>query len=204
MSTRDRRVIEADARTDTFARRLLADICEEAGQQAEADRHRALAEQMARSHVIMATSAGDILLALDRERAPLTAANFLGYVDEGFYDGTIFHRVIDGFMIQGGGFLPGMIQKTATRPPVKNETPNGLSNRRGTLALARAADLDSGTCQFYINVVDNSAYLDKERHCVFGHVTAGMDVVDRIKAVPTRTGDAPREDVIIVSARRIV
>jgi cyclophilin family peptidyl-prolyl cis-trans isomerase/tRNA A-37 threonylcarbamoyl transferase component Bud32 len=155
--------------------------------------------------VIMETSLGTIEIELDDVKAPISTANFLSYVDDRYYDGTIFHRVISTFMIQGGGFEPGMRQKP-TKAPIKNESPNGLSNTRGTIATARTSNPDSATAQFYINVVDNSRGLDSQRYCVFGKVVAGMDVVDKIKAVATtnRAGheNAPRQDVVITSVRR--
>jgi cyclophilin family peptidyl-prolyl cis-trans isomerase len=158
------------------------------------------------TQVVIKTSLGEIKLELDEAHAPISVANFLAYVDDGYYDGTIFHRVIDGFMIQGGGMLPGPRSKGATKPPIKNESPNGLSNTRGTVAMARTSDPDSASCQFYINVVDNSGSLDRPRYCVFGHVISGMDVVDKIKAVATTSKagykDVPVEDVFIESARR--
>jgi peptidyl-prolyl cis-trans isomerase B (cyclophilin B) len=158
---------------------------------------------MPKHTVVMETSLGTIKLELDGDKAPISTENFLTYVRDGFYDGTIFHRVIDGFMIQGGGFQPGMKQKQ-TRAQIKNESPNGLSNVRGSIAMARTSDLNSATSQFYINVVDNLS-LDSARYCVFGKVIEGMDVVDKIKAVATgRQGghqDVPREDVTIVSVR---
>ncbi len=161
--------------------------------------------------VVMATSLGSIRLELYPDKAPLTVKNFLRYVDAKFYDGTVFHRVIDGFMIQGGGFTKGLREK-ATNPPVKNEAGNGLSNRRGTIAMARTPAVDSATAQFFINVVDNP-FLDHEGdtpdkfgYCVFGRVVAGMDVVDRIKRVPTHTvgyfEHVPVKDVTILSVRR--
>jgi cyclophilin family peptidyl-prolyl cis-trans isomerase len=160
---------------------------------------------MAAPQVVMETSQGTVKLELDDARAPVTVANFLSYVDEQFYDGTIFHRVIPTFMIQGGGFEPGMSQKR-TRAAIKNESPNGLSNTRGTIAMARTSDLNSATAQFYINVADNSAGLDGQRYCVFGKVIEGMDVVDKIKAVPTATRaghrDVPTKDVVIQSITR--
>jgi cyclophilin family peptidyl-prolyl cis-trans isomerase len=160
---------------------------------------------MAAPQVVMETSLGTIKLELDDVKAPLTVANFLSYVDENFYDNTVFHRVIPDFMIQGGGFQPGLRQKT-TKSPIKNESPNGLSNVRGSIAMARTNDLDSATAQFFINVVDNSRNLDKPRYCVFGKVTEGMDVVDKIKAVATgRRGtyeNVPVQDVVIQSIRR--
>ena len=154
------------------------------------------------------TNHGTIVLELDAEKAPKTVENFLQYAKEGFYDGTIFHRVIDGFMIQGGGMEPGM-QEKATRAPIPNEADNGLSNTRGTIAMARTPDPHSATAQFFINVSDNP-FLDHRSptpdgwgYCVFGKVVEGMDVVDRIKGVPTTTRgyhqDVPVEDVIIES-----
>ncbi len=155
--------------------------------------------------VVMETSLGTIKLDLDDAKAPVSTANFLSYVDDHFYDGTVFHRVIPNFMIQGGGFEPGLKQKK-TKAPIKNESSNGLSNVRGSIAMARTNDLDSATAQFFINVVDNSGSLDRPQYCVFGKVVAGMDVVDKIKAVKTgRHGhhdDVPVQDVTIVSVRR--
>ena len=158
--------------------------------------------------VVITTSEGTIKAELFEEQAPITVANFLGYVDEKFYDGTIFHRVIPNFMIQGGGFEPGMKQKR-THAAIKNEAANGLSNKRGTIAMARTNDPDSATAQFFINVVDNAG-LDRNSgsagYCVFGSVTEGMDVVDKIKAVATgsRGGhqNVPVKDVTITSVRR--
>jgi cyclophilin family peptidyl-prolyl cis-trans isomerase len=160
---------------------------------------------MAAPQVVMETSLGTVKLELDDVKAPLTVANFLSYVDEKFFDNTIFHRVIPDFMIQGGGFAPGLRQKT-TKAPVKNESPNGLSNVRGSIAMARTNDPDSATAQFFINVVDNARSLDKPRYCVFGKVVEGMDVVDKIKAVATgRRGmheNVPVQEVVIQSVRR--
>jgi peptidyl-prolyl cis-trans isomerase B (cyclophilin B) len=160
---------------------------------------------MPTTRVIMETSQGSVAIDLDGDRAPVTVANFLSYVDDKFYDGTLFHRVIPTFMIQGGGFEPGMKQKQ-TKPPIKNESGNGLSNKRGTIAMARTSDPDSATAQFYINVADNSPHLDSARYCVFGEVASGMDVIDKIKGVPTgqrgHHGDVPVEDVVIHSIRR--
>lgn len=154
------------------------------------------------------TNHGVITLELDAERAPQTVANFLAYVEAGHYDNTIFHRVIGNFMIQGGGFEPGMKQKD-TRAPIKNEAGNGLSNTVGTIAMARTSDPHSATAQFFINVNDN-LFLDKEQsqdgwgYCVFGRVIEGMDVVNKIKGVATgRSGfhqDVPKEDVLIERA----
>src|SRR5262249_22590540 len=154
--------------------------------------------------VVMDTSMGKIRIELYRDKAPITVKNFLQYVDDKFYDGTIFHRVISNFMIQGGGFTPGMKEKK-TRGPIKNEAPNGLSNTVGTIAMARTNQLDSATAQFFINVEDNSR-LDRPRYCVFGKVTEGLDVVNKIKDV--KTGDSgihenvPIDDVVIKSVRR--
>jgi len=157
------------------------------------------------TNVLMKTSMGDVKIALDEKAAPVTVANFLSYVDDGFYDGTIFHRVIADFMIQGGGFGPGMTKKD-TKAPIKNESPNGLSNVRGAIAMARTSDLNSATAQFYINTVDNSGNLDGARYCAFGHVTEGMDVIDKIRKVRTTRqsghADVPVDDVIIQSIRR--
>ena len=161
---------------------------------------------MPATFVVLETSLGSIKLELDGDKAPLTVNNFLSYVDEGFYNGTVFHRVIPNFMIQGGGFEPGLKQKKS-KSPIKNEAPNGLSNARGTIAMARTSDLHSATAQFFINVQDNTG-LDERRspYCVFGKVVEGMDVVDKIKAVKTgRHGmheNVPTQDVTIVSARR--
>ena len=155
--------------------------------------------------VLVETSLGSIKIELNEDKAPISVKNFLSYVDENFYDNTVFHRVIDGFMIQGGGFEPGMAQKT-TGAPIKNESPNGLSNVRGSIAMARTNNPDSATAQFYINVADNARSLDQPRYCVFGKVIDGMDVVDKIKAVKTtsRAGhqDVPAQDVVIKSVRR--
>jgi cyclophilin family peptidyl-prolyl cis-trans isomerase len=148
-------------------------------------------------YVRMTTSAGDVIIELNREKAPISVENFLAYVDEDFYAGTIFHRVIKTFMIQGGGFSTDLKEKAVTRKPIKNEWQNGLKNVRGSVAMARRPDPDSATCQFFINVVDN-AYLDEPRmggaYAVFGRVVAGMDVVDRIKDVPTgkKQADTPQ------------
>ncbi len=138
--------------------------------------------------VRLATSAGDIVLELDAEKAPKTAANFVQYVKAGHYDGTIFHRVIETFMVQGGGMKADMSEKP-TRPPIALESRSGLSNVRGSVAMARTGNPDSATAQFFINVVDN-AFLDQPNardgngYAVFGKVVEGMDVVDKIKAVP--------------------
>ncbi len=140
--------------------------------------------------VRLATSMGDIVLELDAEKAPKTADNFVKYVRAGHYDGTIFHRVIEGFMIQAGGYKADLSEKP-TRPPIPLESRNGLSNQRGTIAMARTAVPASATSQFFINVVDNTMLdqanaRDSEGYAVFGKVVEGMDVVDKIKAVPTQ------------------
>ncbi|HVS34017.1 MAG TPA: peptidylprolyl isomerase [Gemmataceae bacterium] len=159
---------------------------------------------MPTTQVVMETSQGTIKIELDGDKAPTTTANFLAYVDEKFYDGTVFHRVIPNFMVQGGGFTPGMTQKK-TKAPIKNESGNGLQNKRGAIAMARTNDLNSATSQFFINVVDND-FLDKNQYCVFGKVVEGLDVLEKIKAVPTgRKGghdDVPVKDVVIQSVRR--
>ncbi|MBM3311034.1 MAG: peptidylprolyl isomerase A [Candidatus Aminicenantes bacterium] len=155
--------------------------------------------------VLMKTSKGDITLELFPDKAPLTVKNFLAYVDAKFYHGTIFHRVIRGFMIQGGGLTPDFLEKP-TKPPVRNESGNGLRNARGWVAMARTEDLHSATAQFYINTVDNFE-LDRSKYCVFGRVVVGLDVVDAIEAVPTGTvkgyDDAPRQPITIVSVARV-
>lgn len=153
--------------------------------------------------VKLETTKGAIVIEINETAAPVTAANFLQYVNDGFYDGTIFHRVIPNFMIQGGGFTPDMKQKT-TRPAIINEAKNGLKNKRGAIAMARLSDPNSATAQFFINHVDN-AYLDKSGYAVFGQVVEGMDVVDAIAKVKTGIKDmqekVPDEPVIIKSAK---
>lgn len=154
------------------------------------------------------TNHGVITLELDADKAPQTVANFLAYIEAGHYNNTIFHRVINGFMIQGGGFEPGMNQKE-TKEAIKNEANNGLKNTRGTLAMARTQAPHSATAQFFINVADNDFLnfsgesLQGWGYCVFAEVVEGMDVVDKIKAVATgRSGmhqDVPKEDVVITS-----
>ena len=155
------------------------------------------------------TSKGDILIELNEEKAPISAKNFAKYADEGHYDGTIFHRVIDGFMIQGGAFEPDMNQRQGT-DPIKNEWQNGLSNKRGTLAMARLGNQpDSATNQFFINVADNG-FLDEPRdgagYAVFASVVEGLDVIDEIKNVPTTYkaghGDVPAEPIVIESVKK--
>jgi len=158
--------------------------------------------------VVIQTSKGVIEAVLYRDKAPITVDNFMKYVETGFYTGTIFHRVISGFMIQGGGFNRYLTQKP-TRPPIKNEAANGLKNERGTMAMARTSVVDSATAQFFINVSDNKDLNHGVRdygYAVFGKVTNGMDVVDAIAAVPTGpkgpfSSDVPRDLVIIESIR---
>ncbi|MDR0806994.1 MAG: peptidylprolyl isomerase B [Enterobacteriaceae bacterium] len=156
--------------------------------------------------ITLHTNHGDIVIKLFTDKAPITAANFLDYCRSGFYNGTIFHRVINGFMIQGGGFVSGMDQKE-TNATIKNEANNGLKNTRGTLAMARTSAPHSASSQFFINIVDNdflnfrSESGDGWGYCVFAEVVEGMDVVDSIKNVKTRRNgihqDVPVEDVII-------
>ncbi|MDI6796841.1 MAG: peptidylprolyl isomerase [Desulfatibacillaceae bacterium] len=161
--------------------------------------------------VVFETSLGSIEIELFMDKAPISGKNFLEYVDAGFYNGKIFHRVIKGFMIQGGGFDENMNQ-AKTRQPIKNEAENGLKNKRGTLAMARTSVVDSATAQFFINLVDN-AFLDHKEpttrgfgYAVFGQVVNGMEVVDDIAGVPTTStgqySDVPVSPVTIISARR--
>ncbi|HLD65118.1 MAG TPA: peptidylprolyl isomerase [Pseudomonas sp.] len=160
-------------------------------------------------HVLLTTSLGDVEIELEADKAPISVKNFLAYVDSGYYNGTIFHRVIPGFMVQGGGFTPDMAQKT-TQASIKNEADNGLHNVRGTLAMARTSVVDSATSQFFINQADN-AFLDHGSrdfgYAVFGKVVRGLDVVDKIAQVPTATvagsQNVPRTPVLIVSAKRL-
>ncbi|HTT12276.1 MAG TPA: peptidylprolyl isomerase [Burkholderiaceae bacterium] len=194
---------------------------------AHAQQPAAKAARSSAPHVILATSAGDITLELDPEHAPRTVANFLQYVKAGHYDGTVFHRVIDNFMIQGGGYTADLTEKS-TRPPIMLESSNGLENKRGTVAMARTNDPNSATAQFFINVADN-AFLNYRKfdsdttietprgprlikagtvidgYAVFGRVVTGMDVVDKIRGV--KTGDqkgmqnVPVQPVLIKSAK---
>jgi peptidyl-prolyl cis-trans isomerase A (cyclophilin A) len=155
------------------------------------------------------TTLGSFTIELATDDAPITCENFLQYVDEGFFVGTTFHRVIPGFMIQGGGMTADMKQKK-TRAPIKNEATNGLKNRRGTLSMARTNDVNSATSQFFVNVADN-AFLDHKPgsfgYAVFAHVVKGMDVVDRIVAVPTDSHghheDVPVDPVVITAVTRV-
>ncbi len=157
------------------------------------------------SMVKFQTNQGSFTIELNAEKAPATVKNFLGYVNSGFYNGTIFHRVIDGFMVQGGGFEPGMKQK-AVKAPVQNEAANGLKNDHYTVAMARTSDPHSATAQFFINVKDNN-FLNYTAsnaqgfgYCVFGKVVEGKDVVDAMRRVKTGNQDVPLEDVIITKA----
>ncbi|MBN1391406.1 MAG: peptidyl-prolyl cis-trans isomerase [Sedimentisphaerales bacterium] len=158
--------------------------------------------------VKLETTMGDIVIELDEKAAPVTVKNFLTYVEEGFYDGTIFHRVIPNFMIQGGGFIPNMEQKK-THPPIVNEAKNGLKNNRGTIAMARTNNPDSATSQFFINHKDNDflnyAGPDKPGYAVFGKVVDGMETVDKIASVKTTQkgphANVPVEPVVIKSAK---
>jgi peptidyl-prolyl cis-trans isomerase A (cyclophilin A) len=155
------------------------------------------------------TSHGAFTIEFFPKEAPLSVANFLQYVDDGFFDGTIFHRIVPGFVIQGGGLTADFSQKK-TQPPIKNEATNGLRNTRGTLSMARTDDINSATSQFFVNLTDNE-FLDHKPgnygYAVFGKVTEGMDVVDKIAKVKTgrRKGytDAPMEDVTVTAARRL-
>ena len=156
--------------------------------------------------ITLHTNVGDITVELDMENTPITANNFLKYAQSGFYDGTIFHRVMNGFMIQGGGFDANMQQKTV-ESPIQNEAKSGKTNKKGSLAMARTSDPHSATAQFFINVVDNDFLNFKNEstngwgYCVFGSVTEGMDIVDKIKAVSTTTRNGhqnvPVENVVI-------
>jgi peptidyl-prolyl cis-trans isomerase B (cyclophilin B) len=159
--------------------------------------------------VKMTTSLGDIVITLDAAKAPKTVANFLAYVNDGFYNGTVFHRVIDGFMVQGGGFEPGLKQKP-TKANVENEANNGLKNNKYTLAMARTSDPHSATAQFFINVANND-FLNHTAptaqgwgYAVFGEVTEGTDIVDKMKAVPTANSgfhqNVPTTDLLITKA----
>ena len=159
-------------------------------------------------HVLMDTSFGQVEIELNAEKAPISTKNFLEYVDSGFYDNTVFHRVIPGFMVQGGGFTDQMVQKN-TKDPIRNEASNGLHNTRGTLSMARTSNPNSATSQFFINVVDNPM-LDPGRdagYAVFGKVVKGMEVVDQIVNSPTTVKkgmrDVPADPVYIKSAKRI-
>jgi cyclophilin family peptidyl-prolyl cis-trans isomerase len=162
--------------------------------------------------VLLKTTKGDMTIELYPDKAPITVKNFLAYVDSKFFDGTIFHRVIKGFMIQGGGYTANFTEK-ATKPAIKNEAGNGLKNEPGTIAMARTSDVDSATAQFFINLVNNT-FLDYRDntvegfgYCVFGKVVAGIDVLEAIGAAPTgishQMRDVPREAITLISAKRV-
>ncbi|WP_041366887.1 peptidylprolyl isomerase [Methylophaga frappieri] len=170
------------------------------------------AEGVAAPQVKLETSMGDIVIELNKDKAPNTVANFISYVEDGFYNGTIFHRVIENFMIQGGGFTESFQQKQ-TQAAIENEADNGLTNKRGAIAMARTNDPHSATAQFFINTVDND-FLDFKNktstgwgYAVFGEVIEGMDVVDKIRTVDTTMRgphqDVPAEDVVIIKASMI-
>jgi cyclophilin family peptidyl-prolyl cis-trans isomerase len=170
----------------------------------------AMEEKKVNPSVIIETSMGNITVELYQDKAPKTVANFLEYVKAGYFKGTIFHRVIKGFMIQGGGLSADMKNKP-TQSPIENEAANGLKNTRGTIAMARTAEIHSATSQFFINTVDNSfldhrsTSPDKFGYCVFGKVTSGMDIVDKIEAAQTETKgmyqNVPTKPVLITDAR---
>jgi peptidyl-prolyl cis-trans isomerase A (cyclophilin A) len=158
--------------------------------------------------VVFSTSLGNITILLFEREAPITVKNFLAYVDSGFYNGTIFHRVIPGFVVQGGGFDKKMVRRP-TYPPIKNESDNGMKNERGTLSMARTTDPNSATSQFFINLVDNASLDNSSRgpgYAVFGKVIEGIDVVDKIAKVETETRggyqDIPKQPVYLISAKR--
>lgn len=164
-----------------------------------------LADEQERTQVLMTTNLGDILIELFDEEAPITVENFLSYVESGFYEGSIFHRVIPDFMIQGGGFGPNL-QRLETLPPIQNEADNGLRNDRGTLAMARTNQVNSATSQFFINVANNEFLNHGVRdfgYAVFGQVIEGMDIVDHISRAPTRRSgghaNLPRSHIVIES-----
>ncbi|MDR3430481.1 MAG: peptidylprolyl isomerase A [Rouxiella aceris] len=165
------------------------------------------AKAKAETHVLLTTSAGNIELELDNAKAPVSVKNFVDYVQSGFYNNTIFHRVIPGFMVQGGGFTGNMQQKS-TNAPIKNEADNGLRNLRGTISMARTADKDSATSQFFLNVADN-AFIDHGQrdfgYAVFGKIVKGMDVVDKISSVKTDNvgpyQNVPSTPIVLLSAK---
>lgn len=187
----------------------IASLADSATQNTPVKQKAELGSSISTNKVELKTSEGDIMIELDEKAAPITVANFLQYVDSGFYNNTLFHRVIAGFMIQGGGMTASMVEKTGNAS-IKNESANGLKNRRGTIAMARKQMPDSATSQFYINLADNPN-LDGSKqapgYAVFGKVTAGMDIVDKIAAVPTRRvamfRDVPAKDIVIISASRV-
>lgn len=164
--------------------------------------------QAEQPRVILETTEGNIVIQLDQDKAPITAKNFIDYAKSGYFAGTTFHRVIPGFVIQGGGMTPDMKEKPGQRTPIKNEAGNGLNNKRGTLSMARTSDPDSATSQFFINLSDNAS-LDRSArspgYAVFGQVVEGMDVVDKIAKAPTGSvgmhDDVPKKAVVINSAK---
>ena len=211
METEKQRAMEEADRKAEMARKEAEEAAMEEARLAEAEREmqqETSAEEERYVNVVMETTYGSITIALDKEKAPVSVENFLSYVEDGGYDGTIFHRVIDGFMIQGGGFTPDMDRKP-TEAPIENEWRNGLSNDRGTIAMARTNDPNSATNQFFINVVDNGRLSQPisggAGYAVFGKVVEGMDVVDAIKNVATGVrggmGDVPLEPVVITSVK---
>lgn len=166
-------------------------------------------EKIMNPSVKLETSLGEITIELNAEKAPVTVKNFLSYVEDEFYDGTVFHRVIKNFMIQGGGMTPDLSEKN-TKAPITNESSNGLKNDRGTIAMARTNDLNSATSQFFINVVDNAGLNHGGPYggyAVFGKVTEGMNVVDAIREVSTGNkgghGDVPKQDIVIKSIKKV-
>ena len=196
---------DTDAVTETMDKSQDTDS-KEAGDQSDktdemSDEDKTVENKGGNPVVIIKTSKGDIKIELDKENAPITVDNFTAYVEDGFYDGTIFHRVINNFMVQGGGFTADMQQKP-TKEPIKNEADNGLKNDRGTIAMARTGVVDSATSQFFINHADNE-FLNHGRrdfgYAVFGKVVDGMDVVDAIAVVQTAPGDVPNEQIVIES-----
>lgn len=194
-------IIKAKPQTLVLVIYLLAFVLMTWSFKAEAD-----AKHLINPEVMIKTSMGNIKVKLNSEKAPITTENFLKYVEKKHFDGTIFHRVIKSFMVQGGGHLPDMSEKD-TMAPIKNEAKNGLSNKRGTIAMARTNEVDSATAQFFINVVDNERldYLDANHYgyAVFGEVTDGMDVVDKIRDVKTTVkgeySDVPEKTILIKS-----
>jgi peptidyl-prolyl cis-trans isomerase B (cyclophilin B) len=197
-----RRLVFATALFAAFA--PLTSIAKETG------KTKKMTAPTTQTQVQLHTNVGDIVIRLDTDKAPLSAANFLAYVKEGFYDGTIFHRVIPGFMAQGGGFTQDYKQKS-THAPIKNEADNGLTNKRGTVAMARTPDPNSATAQFFINYVDNNFLNYKSQtpqgwgYAVFGEVVKGMEVVDEMAKVPTGAGgpfptDVPQKAIVIEKA----
>jgi cyclophilin family peptidyl-prolyl cis-trans isomerase len=189
---------------------LFAWAAESPAQSPAPEATESMKEEVVNAKVLLKTSMGDVVLELFADKAPVTVRNFLGYVDDKFYDGTIFHRVISSFVIQGGGFTPDMVRKP-TKDPILNEADNGLSNRRGTIAMARLAAPHSATSQFYINVQDNpnlDMTAEKPGYCVFGQVIEGMDVVDQMRQVqtapkPPLPRDVPVETIELISATRV-